>query len=73
MENPKNLENIFEDKRLYNIISNLNYKNKKLLFLLYVKELNEVEVANELGISKQAFYKRKNNILKKIKEQYLKQ
>lgn len=44
-----------------------------MLYLLYVKQLNEVEVANELGITKQAVYKRKNNILQKIKEQYLEQ
>ena len=64
------LEDYFEDERLYNIISTLSNNNKKILYWLYVKELDEVEVAEKLGITKQGVNKRKNNLLKKIKKLY---
>lgn len=64
------LENYFEDERLSNIVSKLNENNKKLLYLLYIKEFDEAQVAAKLGITKQAVNKRKNNLLKKIKKLY---
>lgn len=65
------LEDFFENESLYNVITNLNDSNKKLLYLLYVKDLNEAQVASKLGITKQAVNKRKNNLLKKIKKNLL--
>lgn len=70
LEKPEQLEILFEDKHLFNIISNFNSKDKELLYLLYVKEMNESEVAKHLGVTKQAVNKRKNSILKKIKVKY---
>lgn len=67
---PDELENFFEDKQLYQIISQLSAKNKELLYLLYVKEISEVEVAKRLGITIQAVNKRKNKLLSKIRENY---
>ena len=64
------LGNLFENERLYNIVSNLNDNNKKLLYLLYVKDLNEDQTAQKLGITKQAVNKRKNILLKKIRNLY---
>lgn len=63
-------ENLFEDKKLFNLIANLSEKNKELLYLLYVKDLDESEVASFLNVSKQAINKRKNNLLKKIRTLY---
>lgn len=67
---PDELENLFEDKQLYKIISELSSKNKDLLYLLYVKELSESEVAKILGVTIQAVNKRKNKLLSKIRENY---
>lgn len=64
------VENYFENERLFNLVSNLNDRNKQLLYLLYVKDLTEDQVADFLGITKQAVNKRKNNLLKKIRRLY---
>lgn len=65
------LENHFENERLFNLISNLKDSNKQLLYLLYVKDLDETQAANFLGITKQAVNKRKNTLLKNIRRIYL--
>lgn len=70
VENSEQLQILFEDKRLFDIISNLNSKNKELLYLLYVKEIEESEIANSWGVTQQAINKRKNSILQKIKVKY---
>lgn len=66
------LENYFENERLFNLVSKLNDNNKQLLYLLYVKELDESQVAAKLGVTKQAVNKRKNSLLKKIRQLYYK-
>ena len=65
------LENIFEDERISKIISNLTDKKKKILFLIYVKELKESEVAKLLNISKQAVNKLKKRTIQEIKNEYI--
>ncbi|TKI71642.1 sigma-70 family RNA polymerase sigma factor [Lysinibacillus mangiferihumi] len=64
------LEMIFEDKQLYDIVSTLTEKQKKILYLLFVKNWTEEELAIELGVSKQAINKVKNYTLRKIKKEY---
>lgn len=66
----KRVENLIEDKKLYKIISDLSNKNKELLYLLYVREMDESTISKQLGITKQAVNKSKNIILKKIRKQY---
>lgn len=65
-----NLTSLFEDKLLHDIISKLSTKQKKILYLLYIEGLTEIEIANKLAITKQAVNKTKNQTLKKIKENY---
>lgn len=67
---PYNFTNIFEDEALYRTISKLSERQKEVLYLLYVEELTEIEVAQKLGITKQAVNKTKNQSLKKIKQDY---
>lgn len=64
------LVDYFEDERLYDIISNLSEDNRKILYWLYVSELDEAQVAKKLGVTKQAVNKRKNNLLKRIRKFY---
>lgn len=66
----ENLTEIISSKKLYTIIDSLKPKNKELLYLLYVKGLEEKEVAQLLGLTIQAVNKRKNTILKQIKKQF---
>ena len=63
-------ENLLEDEKLFTLVANLSERSKELLYLLYVKELDEGEVASFLNVSKQAVNKRKNNLLKKIRTLY---
>lgn len=70
--NSYDLEFIFEDKHLYKIISELSTKQKKILYLLYVDGLTEIEIAQRLNITKQAVNKTKHQTLKKIKKDYKK-
>ncbi|MFJ7667535.1 sigma factor-like helix-turn-helix DNA-binding protein [Lysinibacillus sp. NPDC097195] len=67
---PSKLEMIFEDKQLYEIVSTLSAKQKEILYLIFVKEWTEEELALELGVSKQAINKVKNHALRKIKKEY---
>ncbi|GEM_PF-1130926 len=64
------LEVIFEDKQLYEIVSTLSAKQKEILYLLFVKDRTEEELALELGVSKQAINKVKNHALRKIRKEY---
>lgn len=66
----ENLSEIISNKQLYMIVDNLKPKNKELLYLLYVKGLEEKEVAKMLGLTIQAVNKRKNIILKQIKQRF---
>lgn len=70
IENAEQLLEIISDKRLYMIIDGLKLKNKELLYFLFIKGLDEKEIAQKLGISVQAVNKRKNSLLKKIKKLY---
>ncbi len=66
------LESHFENERLFSLISKLDENNKQLLYLLYVQNLDEGEVAAKFGVTKQAINKRKNNLLKKFRKLYFK-
>lgn len=68
--NSHDIEFIFEDKYLYQVISKLSTKQKEILYLLYINGLTEIEVAQRLNITKQAVNKTKNQTLKKIKKDY---
>ena len=64
------IENIFTDKKLYLIVKNLSQKEKDILFLKYVKEMTDCNIASALNISQQATTKAKNKILSRILRQY---
>jgi len=66
------LEFVFEDKHLYEIVSNLSPKQKNVLHLLFVDGLTEIEAAQRLDVTKQSINKTKNQALKKIKQDYIK-
>lgn len=64
------LELVFEDKHLYEIVSSLSPRQKDVLHLLFVEGLTESEAAQRLGVTKQSINKTKNQTLKKIKQNY---
>lgn len=67
----RKMENLFEDKTLYKIVSNLSLKQKEILYSIYVKGLTEDAVATQLSVTKQAINKTKNKALKKIRQEYI--
>jgi RNA polymerase sigma factor (sigma-70 family) len=62
------LEDMFADIRLYKAIVNLTRKQRKILYLLYIQELSEKEVAKQLGVTQQAVSKVHRAALSKLKE-----
>lgn len=64
------LEKLFEDKLLYKIVSKLSLKQKNVLYAIFVNHMTESEIAQDLGVTKQAINKIKNLALKKIKLEY---
>jgi DNA-directed RNA polymerase specialized sigma subunit len=70
--NFSNIEFLFTDEKLYNAVKSLTKKQKKLLYLIYIAEISEQEIAINLHITRQAVNKIKNAALKKIKKKYFK-
>ncbi|MGE7839075.1 sigma factor-like helix-turn-helix DNA-binding protein [Viridibacillus arvi] len=64
------LEETIEDKHLHSIVSSLSVKQKEILYLIYIKNLDEETIAVRLDITKQAVNKTKNKALKQIKDKY---
>lgn len=69
-KNFTHLELVFEDKQLYEIASNLTQRQKDIIHAVFIGNQTEDEIANRLGITKQAVNKAKNQALKKIKQEY---
>jgi len=65
------LEEIIEDKNLNRIVSALTAKQKVILNLIYVKDLQEETVAKQLGITIQAVNKTKKTALNNIRQRYI--
>lgn len=65
-----NIENIFEDEKLYQAVKMLTLKQKKVLYLIYIANIPEEEIARMLNITRQAINKIKNTSLKKIIKLY---
>ena len=56
------------DERLYKAFNLLPDKQQKILYLAYVMDLKNVEIAKELNISKQAVTKARNTALNKLRK-----
>jgi len=61
------LSSIYTDKKINDVLKALTEKEKKVISLLFFKDLKEVEVAKLLNISQQAVSKTKQRALQKIK------
>lgn len=58
------------NEKLYKIISRLPKKQQQLLFLIYIKQIEEDKIADYYGITRQAINKMKNKTLSNIKENF---
>lgn len=61
------LENIFEDKKIYNIVRALTYNEKSVLYFYYVKQKTEEEIAQIMFSTSEAIRSKRRRIIKKIR------
>lgn len=62
------LEEIFTDIKLHQAIINLTLKQRNVLYLLYIMELNEKEVAGQMNVTQQAISKTHRTAINKLKK-----
>lgn len=62
------LEETFEDIKLYQAVINLTSKQRKILYLLYIRELSEKEIARHMSVTQQAVSKVHRKAINKLKE-----
>ncbi|RHW35788.1 sigma-70 family RNA polymerase sigma factor [Lysinibacillus yapensis] len=63
-----NLEEIFEDRKLSKAVAKLTIKQKNILSQIYLWELSEKEIANNLKLTQQAVSKVHRTALKRLRE-----
>lgn len=64
---PDNIANYVEDKDISVSITNLKDRQKQILYLHFVREMTEAEIASVLNISQQAVNKAKNKAIDEIR------
>lgn len=64
-----NLENIFDDKKIYNIVRALTYNEKSVLYFYYVKQKTEEEIAQIMFSTSEAIRSKRRRIIKKIRRE----
>ena len=67
LENENNIENELDKMLLYNIINDLNPRDKKIIILRYFRDKTQSEVAKSLGISQVQVSRIEARVLKEIK------
>ena len=68
--NSNNIEFIFTDEKLYMSAKSLKAKQKKVLYLIFVKEKSELEIANILNLTRQDINYIKHTAIKEILKTY---
>ena len=63
----RDLNEFFEDVSLIKCIASLTEKQKKVVYMLYVMELSEKEVAKQMNVTQQAISKVHRAAIKKIR------
>lgn len=71
VEQTEELVNLTEDPGLHQALLGLSQKQQTVLYLLYVKQMTEQEVANTLHVSQQAINKVKKSSLGHLRRRYV--
>lgn len=66
------LEEIFCDKKLSKIAKSLTYTEKLVIYLHYIEEQTDEQIAKVLFMTKEAISKKRLRAIKKIKNAYMK-
>ncbi|WP_431811956.1 sigma-70 family RNA polymerase sigma factor [Lysinibacillus sp. FW12] len=64
---PDNIANYVEDQDISESITNLKDRQKQILYLHFIREMTEAEIARVLNISQQAVNKAKNKAIDEIR------
>ncbi len=64
-----NLENIFEDKKIYNIVRALTYNEKSVLYFYYVEDKSDKEIAKIMFSTAEAIRSKRRRIINKIRKE----
>jgi len=64
---PDDIANYVEDKDISESIANLKERQKQILYLHFVREMTEAEIASVMNISQQAVNKAKNKAIDEIR------
>lgn len=67
VESYEQLENYFADDSVSTAVAKLNLRQKKVLYLAYVMQYKDKEIAKMLGMTIQAVNKNRNTALKKVR------
>lgn len=63
------LENIFEDEKIYDVIRALTYNEKSVLYFYYVKEKKDEEIAKIMFSTSEAIRSKRRRIINKIRKE----
>lgn len=63
------LENIFEDEKIYDVIRALTYNEKSVLYFYYVKEKTDKEIAKIMFSTSEAIRSKRRRIINKIRKE----
>lgn len=63
------LENIFEDEKIYDVIRALTYNEKSVLYFYYVKEKKDEKIAKIMFSTSEAIRSKRRRIINKIRKE----
>lgn len=63
------LENIFENKKIYNIVGALTYNEKSVLYFYYVEDKSDKEIAKLMFSTSEAIRSKRRRIINKIRKE----
>lgn len=66
----RDIENLFSNDKLFVIIKGLPPRHKQILYLKYVEDKTDEEIAQKMGVKRQAITKTRNQALQMIMENY---
>ncbi|MBQ3409626.1 MAG: sigma-70 family RNA polymerase sigma factor [Clostridia bacterium] len=64
----ENIEDIFSDEKIHDVVRALTYDEKSVLFFFYVKEESDRQIAKRLFSTQEAVKSKRNRIINKIRK-----
>ena len=68
----EDIAEIFEEPKLAKITKALSYVEKKIIYLYFVEDKTDKEIAKIMNLSEDTIYRRRRKVLKKFKNEIIK-